>query len=47
MFISLKVLGLWGRDSPPPPPVIILLKQIGVILEEGTTALLSLDKDPN
>lgn len=20
MFISLKVLGLWGRDSPPPAP---------------------------
>ena len=28
-------------------PGILLLKQAGVILKEGTSALTSLDKDPN
>lgn len=43
MFISLKVLrGCWRGK-----PWYSLLKQAGVILKEGTSALSSLDKDPN
>lgn len=37
-----KGIGLLGRA----PPVIILLKQMGVTLGEGTTALISLGKTP-